>query len=39
MFLDKVIVSRERDWENNIASTLVFTGLNGGGIGIWGKKK
>ena len=39
LFLDKVIVSRERDWENNIASTLVFTGLNGGGIGIWGKKK
>jgi arabinan endo-1,5-alpha-L-arabinosidase len=38
-FIDKVIVSRERDWENKIASTLVFTGLNGGGTAIWGRKK
>ncbi len=39
VFLDKVIVSRERDWENNIDSKLVFTGLNAGGTAIWGKKK
>ena len=38
-FLDKVIVSRERDWENIKTSTLIFTGLNGGGTAIWGKKK
>jgi arabinan endo-1,5-alpha-L-arabinosidase len=38
-FLDKVIVSRERDWENKKTSTIVFTGLNGGGTAIWGKKK
>lgn len=38
-FLDKVIVSRERDWENKKTSTIVFSGLNGGGTAIWGKKK
>lgn len=38
-FTDKVNVSRERDWENKVTSTLVFTGLNNGGTAIWGKKK
>ncbi|MES2773723.1 MAG: arabinan endo-1,5-alpha-L-arabinosidase [Bacteroidota bacterium] len=38
-FTDKVIVSRERDWENKKTSTLVFTGLNNAGTAIWGKKK
>ena len=38
-FVDKVTVSRERDWENNKTSTLIFTGLNTGGTAIWGKKK
>lgn len=38
-YTDKVIVSRERDWENKITSTIVFTGLNNAGTAIWGKKK
>jgi arabinan endo-1,5-alpha-L-arabinosidase len=38
-YTDKVYVSRERDWENKKSSTLVFTGLNNFGTGIWGKKK
>lgn len=38
-FVDKVNVSRERDWENKITSTLIFTGLNNEGTAIWGKKK
>lgn len=38
-FTDKVLVARERDWENKITSKLVFTGLNNTGIAIWGKKK
>lgn len=38
-FIDKVQVSRERDWENKKTSTLVFTGLNQQGTAIWGKKK
>jgi arabinan endo-1,5-alpha-L-arabinosidase len=38
-FTDNVIVSRERDWENKITSTIVFTGLNNAGTAIWGKKK
>ena len=38
-FTDKVHVSRERDWENKKASTLIFTGLNQQGTAIWGKKK
>lgn len=37
-FTDRVRVERERDWENKVASTLVFTGLNNGGTAIWGKK-
>mgnify|MGYP003575732616 FL=1 len=39
MFIDKVYVSRARDWENKKSSTIVYTGMNGGGLGIWGKKK
>ncbi|WP_207532909.1 arabinan endo-1,5-alpha-L-arabinosidase [Desertivirga arenae] len=38
LFVDRVYVSRERDWENKKASTIVYTGMNGGGLGIWGKK-
>lgn len=38
-FVDKVYVERERDWENKIESTIVFTGLNNEGTAIWGKKK
>lgn len=37
-FIDKFKVSRERDWERKIKSTLVMTGYNGGGLGIWLKK-
>ncbi|WP_428329440.1 family 43 glycosylhydrolase [Mucilaginibacter sp.] len=32
-------VERERDWENNVKSTLIFTGLNNTGIAVWGKKR
>lgn len=35
---DKLRVARGRDWENNINSTLVFTGLNNVGTAVWGKK-
>ncbi len=35
---DKVYVERGRDWENKVASTLLFTGLNTEGTAIWGKK-
>ncbi len=38
-FTDKVYVSRERDWENKVTSTLVFAGLNNAGTAVWGKKK
>ena len=38
-YIDKLQVSRERDWENKRTSTLVFTGLNNQGTAIWGKKK
>lgn len=37
-FVDKLRVSRERDWENKIASTIVMTGFNGAGTAIWLKK-
>jgi len=36
---DNVKVERERDWENKVASTLVFTGLNNSGTAVWGKKR
>lgn len=35
---DKVHVERGRDWENKVANTLLFTGLNDQGTAIWGKK-
>ena len=35
---DNIKVERERDWENKIASTIIFTGLNNNGTAIWGKK-
>lgn len=38
LFIDKLHVSRERDWEKKKTSTLVMTGLNGGGLSIWLKK-
>jgi arabinan endo-1,5-alpha-L-arabinosidase len=37
-FIDKVIVDRERDWENK-KNTIIYTGLNNVGTAIWGKKK
>jgi len=37
-FVDKLHVSRERDWENK-DTTIVITGLNQFGTAIWGKKK
>lgn len=36
---DKVLVTRERDWENRVISKVVFSGLNNTGTAIWGKKK
>lgn len=36
---EKVYVERGRDWENKIASTLLFTGLDDRGIAVWGKKR
>lgn len=38
LFIDKLHVSRERDWEKKKESTIVMTGLNGGGLAIWFKK-
>jgi arabinan endo-1,5-alpha-L-arabinosidase len=37
-FIDKLHVSRERDWEKK-DTTIVITGLNQQGTAIWGKKK
>jgi arabinan endo-1,5-alpha-L-arabinosidase len=39
LFIDKVIVSNERDWENKKGTTIVYTGMNQFGTAIWGKKK
>ncbi len=36
---ENVIVQRERDWENSVATTLVYSGLNNTGIAVWGKKR
>ncbi|MBW3544834.1 MAG: arabinan endo-1,5-alpha-L-arabinosidase, partial [Bacteroidetes bacterium] len=36
--VDKVIVKRGRDWENQVMETLIFTGLNNEGTAVWGKK-
>ncbi len=38
LFIDKLHVSRERDWEKKKTSTIVMTGYNGGGLGLWFKK-
>jgi len=38
-FIDKLYVSKERDWENRKSSILVFTGLRSEGTAVWGKKK
>jgi len=38
-FIDKLHVSRERDWEKKKTSTIVLTGFNGAGTVIWAKKK
>ncbi|HOZ84322.1 MAG TPA: arabinan endo-1,5-alpha-L-arabinosidase [Niabella sp.] len=38
LFVDKLFVSRERDWENKVVSTIVMSGYNGGGLGLWFKK-
>ncbi|RKD16159.1 hypothetical protein BCY91_04560 [Pelobium manganitolerans] len=38
LFVDKVHVSRERDWERKKTSTIVMTGYNGGGLALWFKK-
>lgn len=35
---EQVYVERGRDWENKVASTILFTGLNNEGIAVWGKK-
>jgi arabinan endo-1,5-alpha-L-arabinosidase len=35
----KLKVERERDWENKVASTLIFTGLDNTGTAVWGKKR
>jgi arabinan endo-1,5-alpha-L-arabinosidase len=36
-FVDRLIVSQEWDWENRVP-TIVYTGMNQGGLNIWGKK-
>lgn len=38
LFIDRLHVSRERDWEKKITSTIVMTGFNGPGTAIWFKK-
>ena len=38
LFVDKLHVSRERDWERKKVSTIVMTGLNQDGLAIWLKK-
>ncbi|QES88647.1 arabinan endo-1,5-alpha-L-arabinosidase [Rhizosphaericola mali] len=37
-FVDKLHVSRDRDWENHVTSTIVLSGFNGDGTAIWMKK-
>lgn len=34
----KVFVERGRDWENSVASTILFTGMNQESTTFWGKK-
>ncbi len=35
---EKLRIERGRDWENEVASTVLFTGLNDQQIAVWGKK-
>ena len=37
-FIDKLYVERGRDWENEVESTILLSGLNNEGTAIWGKK-
>ncbi|NKF24210.1 arabinan endo-1,5-alpha-L-arabinosidase [Solimonas marina] len=37
-YVDKLYVERGRDWEHYIPSTILLTGMNAGGLAIWGKK-
>ncbi|MCX2680466.1 arabinan endo-1,5-alpha-L-arabinosidase [Galbibacter sp. EGI 63066] len=37
-FTDKLHVERGRDWENQVESTILLSGLNNDGTAIWGKK-
>ncbi|HBT10970.1 MAG TPA: arabinan endo-1,5-alpha-L-arabinosidase, partial [Leeuwenhoekiella sp.] len=37
-FVDKLYVERGRDWENEVESTILLSGLNNEGTAIWGKK-
>ncbi|MBI1225989.1 MAG: family 43 glycosylhydrolase [Bacteroidetes bacterium] len=34
----KLRVERGRDWENEVANTILFTGLNDQHVAVWGKK-
>lgn len=36
--LEQLFVERGRDWENEVDSTILFTGLNNNAIAVWGKK-
>jgi arabinan endo-1,5-alpha-L-arabinosidase len=36
---DNVKVGHERDWENKVNTTLIFTGLDNLGTAVWGKKR
>ena len=38
VFVDKLHVERGRDWEKNVTSTILLSGLNNNGTAIWGKK-
>ena len=37
-YVDQLYVERGRDWENEVAATILFTGLNQDYTTIWGKK-
>lgn len=37
-FKDELFVERGRDWENSVASTVLFTGMNQDATTIWGKR-
>ncbi|MBK7098174.1 MAG: arabinan endo-1,5-alpha-L-arabinosidase [Sphingobacteriales bacterium] len=38
LFVDRLQVARERDWEKKKETTIIMTGYNGGGLGLWFKK-